>query len=183
MNENDRIDTQGQAQENGLGTTLEGQRPSEPYPPTETPVVGQERAPVGQKTKLQPPTRRNPAPALSLARRSIAQVDGRAWIGQQVKRWRKWAVKEKGGVRCPANAKTEITLAAFDLLRILYLQSVLIEDMQSRGTIVSKRTGKLASIHARYDQINWSFMRRCESLGLSKAEGVSPLDAMGSLDG
>jgi hypothetical protein len=175
MNENNWID----GQENALETAFPGEGLSDHGPPTETPVEGQESAPVRQKPKLQPPTRRNPAPALSLARRSIAQVDGRAWIGQQVKRWRKWAVKEKGGKSCPTNAKMEITLAAFDLLRILYLQSTLIEDMQMRGSITSRKTGKLGSIHARYDQINWSFMRRCEALGLSRVEGTpNPFDAM-----
>ena len=58
---------------------------------------------------------------------------------------------------------------AFDLWRLLCLQTFLIADANRRGTIVNRRRRELSRIHEQYDAIDARFMRRVEALGLDKA--------------
>jgi hypothetical protein len=59
--------------------------------------------------------------------------------------------------------KVEIRLAAFDLWRLLHLQTFLVADANQRRTVVNRRRRELRRIHERYDAVDARFLRRVEA--------------------
>jgi len=63
--------------------------------------------------------------------------------------------------------KVEIRLAAFDLWRLLHLQTFLVADASptpiSAEPVVNRRRRELRRIHERYDAVDARFLRRVEA--------------------
>jgi len=64
--------------------------------------------------------------------------------------------------------KVEIRLAAFDLWRLLHLQTFLVADANQRRTVVNRRRRELSRIHEQYDAVDARSLRRVEALDLDK---------------
>jgi hypothetical protein len=102
-----------------------------------------------------------------LKARGRAAIDARTAEGREALAWYDAALASKGAA-CPFAVKVDIRLAAFDLWRLLCLQSFMITDANRRGTIVNRRRRELSRIHEQYDAIDSRFMRRVEALELDK---------------
>jgi hypothetical protein len=86
--------------------------------------------------------------------------------------WQASVLKAKGA-SCPFHVRVEITLATFDLWRLLCLQAFIVADANERGAIINKRYRTLPGTHQQYNDIEARFFRRVELLQLDKASAGS----------
>jgi len=64
--------------------------------------------------------------------------------------------------------KVEIRLAAFDLWRLLHLQTFLVANANPRRAVVNRRRRELPRIHEQYDAVDARCLRHVEALDLEK---------------
>jgi len=104
----------------------------------------------------------------SLHHNGLRAINGRTYAGGEAKRWRAWAIEQKGGSNCRLDIRQEIELAAVDLWLMLELAVFIVEDARKRGSVVNLRRRELPKVHEQYNTVSVRFERRREALELEK---------------
>jgi hypothetical protein len=98
--------------------------------------------------------------------RGYNSINGQTHAGKEAKRWRRWALEQKGNGKVPYHIRQEINLSMFDLWLLIELGGSIAEDARQRGTALNRRRKTLPAIHQQYETIANRFSRRCQVLKL-----------------
>jgi hypothetical protein len=100
--------------------------------------------------------------------RRMRAIDGRTFAGRLAKRWRRYAIEQKGGKQCPLDVLMKIEVATFKLWRGLALAFLIIEDSRTRGSVINRRTRRLPVINQQADALLEQWQRINDSLELDR---------------
>jgi len=99
-----------------------------------------------------------------LKERGIDAIDGRTRAGK----WRRYALKKKGGKSCLVDTKEKIEAGTFSLWRALHLRDFIVEDARQRGTPINKRRRELPRVNEQHDTLYNQWERINDELELGK---------------